>query len=180
MAASIPLKQFSEQLRAFWGNTIPSGEYFSAKVALQRAGETAIRVFGTEISKGDMYLELTDFDQNFLETTHRTLFRIPYHSDWETRYTRISDTKGPDIQIPYNAMQAIERVSLEDPRTTPATATADLYQGDDAEMDMRDMNYSGMTMRDFYCVTQNVPLSNKGWLNNLIRQGIAWKEKRSA
>jgi hypothetical protein len=34
-----------------------------------------------------------------------------------------------------------------------------------------DANANQMTMRDYYCMLQNVPLSNKRWLNELINEG---------
>ncbi len=38
-----------------------------------------------------------------------------------------------------------------------------------------DDNLSKMTIRDKYCITQNVPFTNKQWLNDLIKKGIKWK-----
>jgi hypothetical protein len=32
-------------------------------------------------------------------------------------------------------------------------------------------------MRDYYCMLQNVPLSNKKWLNTLIKEGQACQKK---
>jgi hypothetical protein len=35
-----------------------------------------------------------------------------------------------------------------------------------------------MTMRDYYCIKQNVPMSNKQWLNDLIKTGVEWQQKK--
>jgi len=32
-----------------------------------------------------------------------------------------------------------------------------------------------MTIRDIYCIVQNTPMSNKKWLNNLIKEGKKWQ-----
>lgn len=36
--------------------------------------------------------------------------------------------------------------------------------------DDKDENISTMTLRDFYAIVQNKPVSNKSWLNNLIKR----------
>ena len=36
--------------------------------------------------------------------------------------------------------------------------------------DDKDENISTMTLRDFYAIVQNKPVSNKSWLNNLIKK----------
>lgn len=38
--------------------------------------------------------------------------------------------------------------------------------------DDKDENISTMTLRDFYAIVQNKPVSNKTWLNNLIKKEI--------
>ena len=41
---------------------------------------------------------------------------------------------------------------------------------DKEEDDSRDENINGMTIRDFYAIIQSVPVSNKEWLNQLIKK----------
>ena len=43
--------------------------------------------------------------------------------------------------------------------------------------EMDDNHYTQMTIRDLYCMLQNVPLSNKKWLNQLITKGKEWQTK---
>jgi hypothetical protein len=48
---------------------------------------------------------------------------------------------------------------------------------DDMFSEKEDCHQSAMTMRDHYCITHNVPFSNKQWLNELIKNAIAWQQK---
>jgi hypothetical protein len=177
----VNIRQVTLDLRQYWGNLVPADAYFTAKVSYSKGGEQIIRVFKTEISKGDCYLELVDFDGNFLEAEARTLFRIPFHHDWEDRYPQMTDvTKGPNIQIPYNSLEVIAR---EKPLNQTQLQEAQLMESapeledEHAEAGRKDMLQTGMTARDLYAITHNVPLSNKGWVNNMIRQGREYLKK---
>jgi hypothetical protein len=179
----VNIRQVTQELRAYWGSLIPADAYFTAKVSYSKGGEQIIRVFRTEISKGDCYLELVDFDGNFLESDRRTLFRIPFHDDWEDRYPQMSEVgKGPNIQIPYNSLEVMAR---ETPMTTAQIKDAQLMdsapelEDEHAEASRKDMLQTGLTARDLYAITHNVPLSNKGWVNNMIRLGREYLKKNS-
>ena len=39
---------------------------------------------------------------------------------------------------------------------------------DEAFAEKEDNHYTSLTIRDIYCMIQNVPMSNKKWLNQLI------------
>ena len=43
--------------------------------------------------------------------------------------------------------------------------------------DDEDDHYTKMTIRDLYCMLQNIPMSNKKWLNQLIQKGNQWQQK---
>ena len=63
------------------------------------------------------------------------------------------------------------------------TSLFDAAQAEQDEVDVftfeekEDSNSNQMTMRDYYCMLQNVPLSNKKWLNTLIKEGQACQKK---
>lgn len=59
--------------------------------------------------------------------------------------------------------------------TLPEESEEDLFVGMFSEKE--DSHYSAMTMRDYYCIKHNVPMSNKEWLNDLIEKGIKWQQK---
>jgi hypothetical protein len=48
------------------------------------------------------------------------------------------------------------------------------YPSEDDYSEKEDDHISKMTIRDRYCITHNVPLSNKKWLNELIIKGKSW------
>jgi hypothetical protein len=62
------------------------------------------------------------------------------------------------------------------PKTETKTAnissiTAELESEEDDSVEKEDDHYTKMTIRDIYCMMQQVPNSNKAWLNKLIKQG---------
>jgi hypothetical protein len=52
-------------------------------------------------------------------------------------------------------------------KSVPATLEFDFDDDDD---DDDDQNISALTIRDFYAIIQNKPVSSKSWLNTLIRK----------
>lgn len=44
---------------------------------------------------------------------------------------------------------------------------------------LEDASLNSMTIRDFYCIINNVPLSRNKWLNELINQGINFKNQKT-
>ena len=44
-------------------------------------------------------------------------------------------------------------------------------------IEQEDDHYTKMTIRDLYCMMNEVPMSNKKWLNTLIKNGSEWKRK---
>lgn len=62
---------------------------------------------------------------------------------------------------------------------TGSTGPKDLFDEEsfsDMFSDGEDAHYSAMTIRDLYCMLQNVPMSNKTWLNKLIKEGQSWQK----
>ena len=55
------------------------------------------------------------------------------------------------------------------------------YEDEEKQTEMfieqEDDHYTKMTIRDLYCMMNEVPMSNKKWLNTLIKNGSEWKRK---
>lgn len=150
----------------------------------------AVRFFPNELSSGnDYYLELYDWDQNFYHPEARVLYRLKFDADWKSQTDKFVEVPSDKLPVP---TYAIKISDLEIVNTTPATAKypemaeakgmipelAGLFDEEEEDLytEKEDDHYTKMTVRDLYCIMQNVPLSNKKWLNSLINKGREWKK----
>jgi hypothetical protein len=167
------LKSVTEELRGFWEAYLPPKAHFAAKPCYSKSGELVIRFFESELKAGDLYLELISFEFEFPEPGVRTLHKIPFASDWRTRWKELPGAGGgPTIRVPLTDMAVVKRLDARPRQPEPAP----LFQAEAAtDGELPDMLYSAMTIRDYYCIIHNLPRSNKPWLNALITEGAALK-----
>ncbi len=155
----------------------------------------AVRFFPNELTSGnDYYLELYNWDQTYYHPESRVLYRLRHDPKWSMndKYVEVPSDKLP---VPTYAVKISD---LEVVNMTPVTAkypdmakpgateepalfgAGSLFDHHDEEEDVytekEDDHYTKMTVRDLYCMMQNVPLSNKKWLNDLINKGKQWQK----
>lgn len=178
----------------------------------------AVRFFRNELSKGDFYMELFNFDDTYYHSGVRKLYRLRYNANWESdskNYKKIEHPKFETFAVKMSDFELVNETSIkalfpevitEAAIATP-TVTKKFVVSEDgpvelkmaekmaaAELDFRDVedevektipamfaeqedaNANQMTMRDYYCMLQNAPLSNKKWLNELIMEGRKWQK----
>jgi hypothetical protein len=159
-----------------------------------------IRFYAEQISKNqDVYVELFDwFDKPYHEG-ERVLYRFKNNSDWRDNpadYREITKKKDgttlpyPSYAFKLSSLEVVNRTSIKfnEPESQTKTSTEpeltlpkygeidkDIFEDSYVEKD--DNHYAQMTIRDIYCIVQNVPMSNKKWLNNLIKDGKTWQQK---
>jgi len=150
--------------------------------------ERIVRMFPSELSRGDVYMELVDFEYNPLFTPRR-LYKLTHRGDFATVYESVEGVSGQSHIVPFSALSLVVDLGAAVPATptpwdTPRfTSSAEptpselLLDSEEEEIGEVDAHYNTMTIRDHYCITHNVPLSQKPWLNNLIKQGIEWQQK---
>lgn len=157
-----------------------------------------IRLFPSELNAGqDFYTELFDWDQNHYEPMYRQLYRLKFNPNWKNEpnvYVEAnSDKIGSTYIIRLSDFELVNSTSVTSygPEITNGKKTMvtsagtfttntdeDLFDEDlFSSLDIEDDHYSKMTIRDLYCVMQNVPMSNKKWLNSLITKGKQWQQK---
>jgi hypothetical protein len=170
---------------SFWGTVQLPGNPSSE----QKAQVT--HFFPRELQRGDVFVEFIDFQYALVHNNPRRLFRLPFREDYRTAYAEKESSTGTVYVVPIALLEAIDLpaqpasaapaaapVRATPPRATPPPdprekslleiLPTEPVEGDDAHLNL-------MTMRDRYCMTQNVPLSNKGWLNELIVAGLEFK-----
>jgi len=159
-----------------------------------------VRFFPNELNSGqDYYLELFDWNQNYYDPQHRTLYRLKFNPNWSletSKYVEVLSDKLPTSTYTVK-LSDFDLVNRTDARAlTPEISSKPAFLGnaidnDDATglfnmeeelselfVDKDDNHYSSMTIRDLYCMLQNVPMSNKKWLNQLISKGKQWQQQK--
>lgn len=139
-------------------------EYCFKMVHVESGGKAGdpkyIDLYTGEITKGkDIYMELGGRNKDaeggdFVITDEkRTLYVWRYNPNWATYY---KDKGNGAYLIPEEELIEVKY---------PATSF-----DRDTEDDDQDCPMSDMTLRDYAAITLNKPVSNKPWLNNLIKK----------
>lgn len=193
------IKELTIEYAPFWQNLFTnmgiSSPKFGAKLCYmgKEFGEArveCVRFWHSELSSGqDFYVEFYDWDNEHYDRANRKLYRLVYNANWllnKTKYVEVETMANGKTNITY----AVRVSDLELVNSTPVTARyaevvaapaaieefdEDMVSGMYSEKE--DSHYSAMTLRDHYCITHNVPLSNKMWLNDLIKQGVKYGNK---
>lgn len=133
---------------------------------LSQFTERKLGFFESEL-KGDIYFELTDFNQISLDPK-RQLYRLNFDPNYATNsdkffFVEISPTGGPQYYID---MRSCEPVTMP---VQVELSTNSFISDDETE---NDIAYSQLTARDHACMILRVPQSNHAWLNDLIERAI--------
>lgn len=159
-----------------------------------------IRVYAEQISKNqDVFIELFDWFDKPYHDGERVLYRFKNNPDWRENpadYREITKKKDgtmlstPSYAFKLSSCEVVNRTSIkfnepehqtktsEEPELTlPKYGEIDTDIFEDNYVEKDDNHYAQMTIRDIYCIVQNVPMSNKTWLNNLIKDGKQWQQK---
>lgn len=164
--------------------------------------EKCVRFFPNELNNEDgVYCELFNWEQGHYHEGFRVLYHLPYDPHWRTSpdlkevTTTASGAKltTPTYVVRVSKLKLINKTSVKalvPEMTTSAdmpnvdlfSATAEDLLDEEKFTEMyseeADDHYTKMTIRDLYCMLQNVPLSNKRWLNQLIEKGKSWPQKK--
>jgi hypothetical protein len=190
------IKEITNEYLPFWQNLFNhmgiSSPKFGSKLCYmgKEFGDErveCVRFWSSELSCGqDFYIEMFDWDQEHYDRKNRKLYRLVNNPNWKlnpAKYVEVETSGDGKTSITY----AVRLTDLELVNSTPVTAAyaevvtlpeeseEDLFVGMFSEKE--DSHYSAMTMRDHYCIQHNVPMSNKEWLNDLIKKGIEWQRK---
>jgi hypothetical protein len=161
-----------------------------------------VRFFSSELSKNqDIFIELFDWNDEPYKKEFRNLYVLKNNPDWKTtpnfsvEVTMKNDGTPlvtPTYAVRVSDLQLVSENSIKSayPEMTNLS-TENFQQSLDLDCETVDLNsldeelpftekednhYGQMTIRDIYCIVQNVPLSNKKWLNALIDESKKWKK----
>jgi hypothetical protein len=136
-----------------------------------------VGIFPSEFKKTKgFFFELIDSDLNAIDPD-RKVYRIPPTSSFEEEYEL--NAKGSYL-VPIEELKVVHRSSVAISKIGAFTGTENnqsvfkLTQKAQeniprAPAPMEDAPYSELTIRDYYAIHSNRPVSAKGWLNDLIK-----------
>jgi hypothetical protein len=137
-----------------------------------------VGIFPSEFKKTKgFFFELIDSDLNPVDPD-RKVYRVPFNSSFEEEYEL---TAKRSYLVPLEELKTVHRDSIAISKMSAFTGTdqpvfkvtqkaqEDVANIPKAPATMKDAPYSDMTIRDFYAIHTNRPVSAKAWLNDLIQ-----------
>jgi len=73
-------------------------------------------------------------------------------------------------KVPISEFTPINLVEVLPPIPTSQPTLFDFFDSEKEEQSDKDENINALTIKDLYAIIQNVPVSNKQWLNNVIKK----------
>ena len=134
-------------------------------------GEPCVSIFANEFNKEyGFYIELVNSDNTPLDSK-RTVYRIPDNPMFLGEY---EVTEKNAYMVPCSELKAVNPVAaaisgntsvLPNVKSTPGYMKSEPFSIAENE----DIPYTEMTIRDFYAIYHNKPVSKRNWLNKLIQ-----------
>lgn len=114
-------------------------------------------LFPNELKAGqDVYTEKIN-SNNESEDSSRTLYRWVFNPDWASEYTQVQKGETTYYLIPVSELIPVEHIVPGIDESILELSNPDI----DAPMDQ-------MTIRDYYAIHNQKPVSQKKWLNEII------------
>jgi hypothetical protein len=166
-------KENLRKLREFHKNTIAEigiDSYFlvGKMCYLSPRGEKVISFFHSEINKGnDIFLEFTDRFNNS-EDPDRTLYQWKFNPHFEEEYDKADADDPTKVRylVPVDELKVIKKYSqTANIKAEKETKSQDFGMPDPST----DPPINEMTIRDLAAIMLNKPVSNKQWLNDIIK-----------
>ena len=122
--------------------------------------ERYVSFFTSELQRGqDIYTEMVDRDYNS-EDPSRTLYRWEYNMYWETDYEKTASNPIRFL-IPVSELKKVNAFKAE-------SAPVRLAKSEET-LDREDLELSDLTIRDLIAILWKQPVSNKKFINDLVK-----------
>ena len=137
---------------------------FFPKMAYRPKGkdDLCLSFFPSELKRGsDVYTEFVSREYE-AEDPERTLWKWRVNPHWEEEYEQTADLQ-PRILIPVN-----ELIKITPPKKGEIVQQKDIFE-DGFDIGGDDVPLSEMTLKDLAAILLRIPVSNKKWLNDLLK-----------
>ena len=169
-------KENLKKLKEFHTKTINelgvSSFFLVGKMAYLDKGKKVISFFQSEISKGqDIFIEFTN-RFNVPEDANRVLYRWRFNPHFEEEYDKTLESDPSKVRylVPIDELKVVKKYS---PAVIISTTQTETEKETDFEFSMpdpeKDPLISELTIRDLAAILLQKPVSNKEWLNNIIK-----------
>lgn len=177
-------KENLKKLKEFHKDTLNqlgvSDAYLIGKMAYRPSGKTTkfVSLFHSEISKGtDVYIEFTD-RFNIPEFSDRTLYLYRFNPHFEEEYEKAGtdEVASQRYLVPVEELKVVKTYSPEAIVNPPQEKEKIKVSNVTTDFDFslpnpdNDPPLNEMTIRDLAAILLQRPVSNKEWLNTLIKQ----------
>lgn len=133
-----------------------------------------LSLFESEVRREpEMYVELTDYDNNPIDST-RKLYKLPFNPFYKEEYETIPYT---DDEVRYLvSIDYLQEVIFPTDKPTENTVqtiqstTLDELLNDELPNPDDDLPISQLTIRDLVAILHRVPVSKKKWLNEILKK----------
>ena len=169
------LKEIQDYNRDFINDMQIKDADFNMKSRFTHNGVYVVSVFDNEFKhKNGYYIEIIDSDLNPADP-NRTIYKIPYNEHYEEEYE--ADDRENKFIVPLDDLQIINRQSVAikksaavtssdrvlNEKVTPIKPEANFFSK------LEDAPCSQMTIRDYVAIKTGKPVSQKSWLNDLLK-----------
>lgn len=119
-----------------------------------------IFLYERELALPEFYFELTDSNYTGPIDSNRTLYQWIGNEFKKEEYTKNESSFGTSYTVPFEEFIEYKHITTE-----KVPEKLELY-----DSTVRDSPYEKMTMRDYCAIQWMRPVSEKQWLNDLIKQ----------
>jgi hypothetical protein len=145
--------------------------------------KTVVGIFPSEFRRpSGLYIEVIGRDYKPI-TNERTVYRVPYNPHFEDEYEL--NERG-SYYVPLEELRIVNPTSVAISKSSAAISSDSVLKNSKQETknpavtffkapisisstSVDDAPYSDMTIRDYYAIHTGNPVSNKHWLNDLIK-----------
>lgn len=131
------------------------------KAFYDNRGVQVVGIFASEFLKEKgFFFELISSDLDPIDP-QRKVYRVPYCASFEEEYEL---NPKNSYNVPLEELRVVndKAPAVVAPSSVPAPTATPRWNNDDAP-------YSDLTIRDYYAIQSGKPVSNKSWLNDLIK-----------
>lgn len=146
---------------------------FNMKMAFyNKQGSNVVGIFASEFKRDNgFYFELVDRYLNPLDP-NRTVYKIPLNPAFEQEYEM--NEKGSFL-VPVEELRVVNAtsVAISGPSAVSDTPVGQAFNKPSigkAPATIEDEKITEMSIRDFYAILHNKPVSKRTWLNDLINK----------
>jgi hypothetical protein len=149
---------------------------FNMKYKFTRDGVEYVGLFDNEFKRRNgFYFEIIDSNLEPSDPS-RTIYRVPYNEFYMDEFEMDERSKW---LVPLDSLRKVNRQSVAISKSSAITSSSKVLKDEDITPIVKpplpvmqkyeDAPYSEMTIRDYITIHTGRPISNKAWLNELVK-----------